>query len=452
MKKRKIYERIFKNKEIRMRDPLIVGIIRETKGHEHRAPLVPSDVEWLIDRGISVEVESSPDRVFSDDEYKKVGARIVERAGAASLLLGIKEPRVHDLLSNRTYMVFSHTAKGQTHNMPLLKACLKKKITLIDYEKIVDLYGTRLVYFGRFAGICGIVDSIHYLGKKLLFKGTENPFARIRPAHEYKSLKDIKLSFEGIAEIIRKKGFLKELSPFIVGITGHGNVSRGVQEILDLFSPVEIHPKDMMEFVQHQRKQRHRFYKIVFLREEKFRAKDGKGFYFEEYLNHPGKFESNLDQYIPYINMLIHTAYWDSRYPRLVPKKMIKRLAKKDPFRLELIGDLSCDIDGSIEITYRTTSREKPTFTYNPLKGKFKDGLKSEGVTVLAVDNLPAELPRDASDDFSGLIRDYVYQIAAHGIKNITMHMAIPAEIRNAVVTQDGKLTKEAAYLKKYIS
>jgi alpha-aminoadipic semialdehyde synthase len=131
---------------------------------------------------------------------------------------------------------------------------------------------------------------------------------------------------------------------------------------------------------------------------------------------------------------------------------MIDNLSKKKPFRLEFIGDLSCDINGSVEITYKTTSPEKPTFTYDPGKKKYTDGHKSEGVTILAIDNLPAELPGDASDDFSGLIRDYVYQIAAHGINDITNHMAIPAEIRNAVVTENGRLTRNSGYLRKYIS
>lgn len=435
-----------------MRKNLIVGILRETKGFEHRAPLVPCDVEWLVDRGIPVEVESSPNRVFSDQEYKKNRARIVDRIREAALLVGIKEPRVHDLYSRKIYMVFSHTAKGQVHNMPLLKACLKKKITLIDYERIVDLYGTRLVYFGRFAGICGMIDSLHYLGKKLEWKGIENPFSLVRPAHTYESLHEVKDDLAEAGERIKKQGIAKELSPFIVGITGHGNVSRGVQEVLDLLRPVEIHPRNMMDFIEYHKKQRHRTYKIVFLREEKFRSREGRGFYFEEYLKNPKKFESNLDRYLPYINILIHTAYWDAAYPRLVPKKMITVLSKRKPFRLEFVGDLSCDVNGSIEITYKTTSPNRPTFTYNYETKKFIDGYASKGVTVLAVDNLPAEMPKDASDDFSGLIRDYVYQIAAHGINDITNHMAIPAEIRKAVVTQDGKLTKNSAYLKKYVS
>jgi alpha-aminoadipic semialdehyde synthase len=435
-----------------MRDSLVIGILRETKGQEHRAPLVPSDVEWLVDRGIRVEVEHNTDRVFSDREYKKNGAVLVDRVRDASLLVGIKEPRVHDLHAHKIYMVFSHTGKGQAHNMPLLRSCLKKNITLIDYEKIVDLYGGRLAFFGRFAGVCGIIDSLHYLARKLEWKGIKSPFSIIEPAYKYNSLTDLKATLEEVNHEIRHKGFVHELSPFIIGITGHGNVSRGVQEVLDVLKPVEVHPGDMHEFISHQRKQRHRLYKIVFFREEKFRVKNGNAFYFEEYLKNPGRFESKLDIYLPFLNLFIHTSYWDSRFPRLVTKKMVNRLSREKPFRLEFIGDISCDINGAVELTCKTTSRDKPTFTYDPREKKFTDGFKSEGITVLAVDNLPAEMPEDASGEFSGLIRDYVYQIAAHGVTDITRHMAIPAEIRNAVVTQGGKLTRNFNYLKRYIS
>ena len=434
-----------------MRKNLVVGILRETREWEYRAPLVPSDVNWLIKRGVSVEVERSPDRVFTDQQYRKNRGRILDKIRDATLLLGIKGCHVDDLHEGKVYMVFSHAAKGQAKNTPLLKACVKKKITLIDYEKIVDLRGKRLVYFGRLAGICGIVDSLHYLGKKLEWKGIENPFSHIQPAYKYDSLKAVKGAMVKVVRQIERQGFQKKLSPFIVGITGHGNVSSGVQEILELLNPIEIHPRDMMQFIRHQRAMRHKLYKIVFLREEKFRSKDGKGFYFEEYLKNPEKFESNIDVYLPYLNILIHTSYWDNRFPRIVTKKTIDNLARKNPFRLEFIGDISCDLDGSIELTYKTTTPDNSTFTYVPKSGKFVDGYKSEGITVLAVDNLPAELPKDASEEFSSAIRDYVYQVAAHGVKDITHHIAIPAEIRRAVITQNGKLTKNFSYLRKYM-
>ncbi|MCK4532776.1 hypothetical protein KAU39_03235 [bacterium] len=434
-----------------MRKNLVIGILKETKAGERRAPLTPTDVEWLIKRGISVEVECSLIRVFKDKEYEKKGAKVLTKFKKATLLLGIKEPQVRDLYKDKIYMIFSHTIKGQPENMPLLNACLEKKITLIDYEKIIDLYGKRLVYFGRFAGICGALNSLYYLGKKLEWKGIDNPFSSLKQACKYSSLKSVKQAVKEVGYQIKTQGFEKELTPFIIGITGHGNVSLGAQEIFDLLNPAEIHPKNILKFVQHQKKIRNKLYKIIFFREEKFRPKNGKGFYFEEYLQNPAKFESNLDVYLPYINMLIHTSYWDRRYPRIITKKMIHKLTGKEPFRLDFVGDISCDINGSIELTRKATTTDNPTFTYDFNRRKYVDSYKSEGITILAQDNLPSELPRDASGEFSSLIREYVYQLAAHGIKDVTNHIALPKEIRGAVISQNGKIQKEFTYLKKYI-
>ena len=434
-----------------MRESLVVGILRETKYKEYRVPLTPKDVDFLIKRGINVEVESSSTRIFKDQEYQKYGARIVDKFDKASLLIGIKEPHIEDLYENRIYLLFSHVTKGQAKNMPLLRQFIKKNITLIDYEKIVDKFGTRIVYFGRFAGICGAIDSLSYMGRKLKWMGIDNPFSAIKPAFEYKSLKEAKKALKEVKLSIKNEGFEKDLSPFIVGVTGHGNASGGVQEILDILNPVEIHPKNMLEFVQDKRKKQNELYKIVFLREEKCRAKDGGGFYFEEYLKNPQKFESNLDMYLPYINMLMHTSYWDPRYPRLVSKEMINKLSENKLFKLAFIGDISCDISGSIELNYKATTPDDPVYTYDYEKKKYIDGYKSDGITILAIDNLPSELPLDSSEEFSMQIRDYVYQIAAHGIYDITNHVAIPKEIRDAVIVEEGELTEDFAYLKEYL-
>ncbi len=436
-----------------MRKNLVVGILKETYGkHERRAPLVPADVRWLTDRGVKVEVEASSQRAFTDGQYNKAGARIVNRFRNASLLLGVKQPDVANIYKNKIYMIFSHTVKGQPENIPLLKEFIRKRATLIDYEKITDSDGVRLVYFGRFAGICGMIDSLYYLGKKLEHKGIRNPFDIIKPAYEYTSLSDTSKAMIEINERIKRVGLDDRIAPFIIGITGRGRVSNGVQEIIEFLNPIEVHPKDMLRFVRYQKYTRHKIYKIVFLREEKLRSKNGGGFYFEEYLNYPERFESNMDVYLPYLNMLIHTSYWDSRYPRMVTKKMINKLWRKKIFRLEFIGDISCDINGSIELTYKSTSQENPVFTYNPGKRAFFDGYEHEGITVLAVDNLPTELPRDSSEHFSSLVRDYVYQISAHGVIDITNHAAIPRELREAVITQGGRLTPRFNYLKQYLT
>ncbi|MFH1655023.1 MAG: hypothetical protein ABH954_00215 [Candidatus Omnitrophota bacterium] len=434
------------------RRKLVVGLLKEDEAKgERRAPLCPNDVQWLIKHGIEVEVQSSGMRVFDDFQYEKSGARIVDHFRKAKLLVGIKELKIDELLKGKIYMNFSHTIKGQTHNMPLLKEFLRKKVTLIDYETITDAFGKRLVYFGRFAGVCGLVDSFYYLGQKLKLRDIKTPFLSIKPAHEYASYNALKADFENLSRRIKRRGFDKRISPFIVGITGHGNVSRGVQEILDLLYPDEIHPKDMADFIRHQKYVRNKIYKRVFLREEKLRRKQKDGFYFEEYLEHPSRFESNLDLYLPYLNILIHASYWDNKYPRLVSREMISKLYRKRKFRLEFITDISCDINGSIEMTYRPSTMENPTYTYDPKLQEFVDGHAHKGITILARDNLPTELPKDSAEDFSSLIRNYVYDIAIAGTRRITNHSGITREIRGAVITQGGRLTKQYKYLRKYL-
>lgn len=436
-----------------MRKSLTVGILKENRsGLERRASLVPQDVRWLVSRGVKVEVESSQSRIFKDSEYKRAGAKIVKKTRNAALLVGIKEPHIEELVPGAVYTIFSHTIKGQSYNMPLLKKILKNKITLLDYEKITDIYDRRIVAFGRFAGICGMLDSFHFLGRSLRAKGMANPFTSIRPSWEYCSLKEAEKDMEKLARFIRKKGLPRKISPFIIGITGHGNVSKGVQEVLRALNPSEVHPKDMAKFIKHQKASRNKIYKIVFLREEKLRAKDGKGFYFEEYLKHPKMFESNLDKYLAHLNMLVHTSYWDKRFPRLVTKEMVRKISRRKNFRLEFISDISCDVRGSIEITRKATSVENPVFTYDPAKDEYYDGYANKGINVLAIDNLPAEMPKDASVYFSGVIRDYVYQIAAHGATDLTNHFALPRELREAVIAEGGRLTPNFKYLKKHLS
>ena len=434
-----------------MRKNLVVGILKERgKKGERRAPLTPLHVRRLVKKGIKVEVESSKTRVFSDGEYKKAGAEVLDKFKKAALLLGIKEPKPGTIYKDKIYMVFSHTIKGQPGNMRLLKEFIEKGVTLIDYEKITDSDERRLVYFGKFAGICGLIDSLCYLGRKLEWQGIGNPFQSLSPAYHYGSLKEIIQLMPRISKEIKRRGFDRKISPFIIGITGHGNVSRGIQKILKFLNPVEIRPGEIENLVTRPAKTIDKnIYKVVFPRGKRYRDKDGRRFSFERYLREPGKFESNMDIYLPYLNLLIQASYWDSRYPRLLTKTMINRLSGQKGFRLKFVADISCDLNGGIELTYKASTPENPVFTYNPGREKFVDGYKEDGITILSIDNLPAELPGDSSREFGGLIGDYVHQIAARGVKNITKEKVLPGEIRRAVITQGGRLTPGFSYLKR---
>ncbi len=429
-----------------MREPLTVGIIREKKHKEFRSPLTPDDVAWLKKRFIVTEVESSPGRIFSDRAYRRAGGRVVPQIEKARLLVGIKEPEPDALVPGAVYMVFSHTAKGQAHNRRLLRRCLDQKVTLIDFEKITDPSGQRLVYFGRMAGFAGTVDALCYLGRKLAAKGVRTPFAALRPAHAYRTADTAKRALSRAAAVLKKRGLPGDMVPFVVGITGHGRVCAGVKEALDFFHPVHIHPRDMKRFVAGNRGLTHAVCQIIFDREEKLRRKDGKHFYFEEYIGHPRRFESGMAQYLPNISLLVHTSYWEPKYPKLVTGKMVRELYGGD-FRLEFIADIACDVNGSIELNHKTTTVEDPVYTYDPKTGRYTDGLGPEGIAILARDNLPAELPKDASREFSLQIRDYIYQLAAHGVTDVTGHVALPREIREAVITQAGRLTPPYRYL-----
>jgi len=377
-----------------MREPLVIGILAEIKNRwERRAPLTPQDVKWLIRRKIRVEVKPSSLRIFKDREYQKVGAKIVQNFQKSKLILGIKEPKVESLKRGTVHLVFSHTSKGQKQNRNLLKAFLHKKITLIDFEHITDRSGERLAYFGRFAGICGMIDSLHCFGKRLSLQGTTTPLLGIKHSTLYSSYEKAIRDLKKLSRKIKQRGLGPSLSPLIIGITGQGNVSKGAQEVLEILNPVEIHPRDMLHLLQKKQKLLNPLYKIVFEREQKLRAKTGRRFYYEEYLNHPERFESNLDLFLPHLNMLIHCSYWDRHYPRLVTEKMISKLSKQKGFKLSFIGDLSCDLKGSIEITTQISSPDQPAYVYNPRTRKIKQDLGQPGIAILAVDNLPCEFP-----------------------------------------------------------
>jgi saccharopine dehydrogenase (NAD+, L-lysine-forming) len=432
-----------------MKKSLVIGILPESKNEwERRSPLRPKDVAWLTRKNISVEVASSPLRIYKDSRYARSGAKIVTSFKKANLLLGIKEPPIDTLIPESVYMVFSHTTKGQKSNRNLLAAFLKKKITLIDYEHITGSLGQRLVYFGRYAGICGIIDTLHVFGRQAELKGNPNPFSDLKSAVYYGTYGSAKKALDQVVNKIQNKGFAKNITPFVIGILGHGNVSRGAQEVLEYMGAVDIHPQDIDILSRKHTSHKKTIYKLVFQREEKLRSKKGKGFYFEEYLKHPERFESNLDKSLPFLNILINSSYWDKRYPRLLSEAMLRRLyGTKPTFRLSVIGDLSCDIKGTIEITQKATTSSEPAFVYDPVTKKISNDLSHNGISVMAIDNLPCEFPKESSEEFAEQVREYVYQIAAHGITDVTNHHALSSVIRNAVVTQNGKLTLRFKYL-----
>ena len=420
----------------------MVGIRREDKNQwERRVPLVPEDVRELTEKGYKFIVQPSPIRAFKEEDYIKAGAIIKEDLSETDVILGIKEVPVEKILPDKLYMIFSHTVKGQKHNMPMLRRFMEQRCTLIDYELIKDHQGRRLIFFGKYAGNAGIIDTLHFLGKRLELEGIHTPFPKIKRAHIYGSLSKAEVHIKEIGEIVRKEGLPDSIVPLVVGIAGYGHVSQGVQEVLSWFPTEEVSPEDI-DKIPHDR---HKIFKVVFKEEHMVERANGGEFDLQEYYNSPELYRPIFHKYLPYFTVLINAIYWDERYPRLLTKEKSKEYKN---WKLKIIGDISCDIEGAIEITVKATDPGNPVFVYNPETGKITDGYSGQGIVVMAVDNLPGELPVDASREFSGILKNFI----PHIVKNIPENFnewTLPSFLKRAVMVFKGELTSDYKYLEK---
>lgn len=423
------------------------GIRKETKSiWERRTPIVPDDALELIKKyNFKVFVEPSDIRVFKDEEYKNIGAILDEKLDT-DFIFGIKEIPPDYFEYGKTYIFFSHTIKGQRHNMPMLKKMIEQKTTLIDYEKIVDENGKRLIAFGRFAGIAGMIDTLWAYGKRLEIEGVKTPFSLVKRAYEYHNLEEIKEEFNKIGEEIGK-GMNEKISPLIIPILGYGNVSKGAQEVLGFLDAKEIKPEEVIDFKGDNNK----IYYAVFKEENLVERIDGKGFDLQEYYKNPEKYKPIFERYIPYSSIIVNAIYWDARYPRFITKDYFKNLYSKGIPKIKVIGDISCDINGAVEFTEYAEEPDKPCYVYEPLKDNFKFGLEGEGPIVVAIDILPSELPRDASIYFSNILKGFLPEIIKTDYPEDFKELKLPDFLKNAVILYKGKLTENYKYLEKYI-
>ena len=431
-----------------------LGMRREDKNRwERRVPLVPKHVQELKKRhGIETLIQPSKIRVFSEKEYRDVGARVQDDLSPCSVVFAVKEIPVEFFERGKTYVFFSHTIKGQEHNMPMLKEMMDLGCTLIDYERIVDKSGKRLVFFGRFAGLAGMVDTLWTFGQRLKWEHIDSPFNGIKQTIHYKDLEDIKKHLAAVGKNIKTKGLPKSLTPLIVGFAGYGNVSTGAQEILDVLPVKEIKPEEIKSIYKNPSNKV--IYKVVFKEEHMAEpVPRSKKFDLQDYYAHPENYRPTFEHYIPYLSILMNCIYWSAKYPRLITKEYLKKSFKnKENFRLKVIGDISVDIKGAIEFTEKTTSPDKPVFVYNPSTDTIKDGYGGDGVVVMAVDNLPCELPRESSQSFSETLLHFVPDVmkADFTAKDFDK-LALPFEIKNAVILYKGRLTPNYNYINKYL-
>lgn len=431
-----------------------VGIRREDKNRwERRVPLVPVDVARLKgDKGVACMVQPSTIRVFSDDEFLKSGARVEEDLSACRVVLGIKEFPVSFLDKGRTYLFFSHTVKGQKHNMGMLKRMMELGCDLMDYELITDSSGRRLIFFGRHAGLAGMIDTLWAVGKRLATnEGLVTPFLDLEPAWSYPDLQAAKEAVSQVGRRISDEGLPSSLNPFVCGITGYGNVSKGAQEIYDLLPFESLTPQELLFGFGPSSGDRRKVYKVVF--EEKHLARplqDGQPFVLEEYYEHPERYTGLFEPFIGRLTVLANCIYWDERYPRLVTRKALQGLlAEADRISLRVIGDISCDVEGSIEATVKATSSDDPVFVFDPRSGSAQMGFDGDGVCIMAVDNLPCELPRESSEHFSSSLAGFIPVLAATDFK--AARIELPRELEDAMILRRGELTERFRHLSRYI-
>ena len=429
-----------------------IGIRREDMYHwERRVPLVPEDIRELSEeRGLPFRIEISDKRAFTEDEYRAAGAEVVERLSDCPIVFGLKEIPVERLEPDRAYVFFSHTIKGQPANMPMLRRCLDLGCTIIDYERIVDDENRRLIFFGNYAGLAGAIDTLWTLGRRLTWEGIGNPFELMKQASEYPSLDAAKEAVRAVGERIRSGGLPDALAPLVIGVAGYGNVSKGVQEILDLLPIVEKTPAGLLS--RSFSASRGVLVKVVFREEDTvLRLDPSDPFELTEYYEHPERYRGAFARYLPALHVLVNCIYWEPKYPRLVTKDGIRELYAEGRPNLRVIGDISCDVEGGVETTVKATEPDDPVYVYLPEEDRVVSGVEGEGPVVLAVEILPSELPREASAYFSRILKRFVPEIAAADYSVGFDSLDLPPELKRAVIAHRGSLAPDYRHLEEHL-
>ncbi|RLC94767.1 MAG: hypothetical protein DRI77_10705 [Chloroflexi bacterium] len=432
-----------------------LGVRREDKNiWERRVPITPEHVRQLQEEhDIKVWVQPSEIRVFRDEEFVQAGARVEEDLSPCPVVLAVKEIPAHFFRPGHTYVFFAHVIKGQPYNMPMLSALLELGCQLIDYEKATDKQGRRLIFFGRHAGLAGMIDTLWALGQRLDWEGIPNPFSDLRQTRYYDGLDEAKAAVTAVGERIAREGLPEQITPLICGFAGYGNVFRGANEIIELLPVREVEPREVAAVSQSSDYARDVVYKVVF--KEKHTVEpvppDAR-FELQDYYDHPEKYRPVFNAYLPHLTLLVNCTYWEPKYPRLVTKADVKQLyGETEPPRLHVIGDISCDIEGAIESTVKCTEPGDPVYVYDPFEDRAVDGFEGRGPVVLAVDILPSELPREASEYFGDVLMQYIPAIARADYSVPFEKLALPPEIKRAVIVYQGELTPDYRYLEEFL-
>lgn len=401
-----------------MQQGVKIGIIREGKvPPDKRVPLSPEQCKRVMEiyPFVKVIVQPSVKRCFPDAAYKKAGIEVAEKMDECDVLLGIKEVPMIELIPKTTYFFFSHTIKKQPHNRFLLKKMIDLKITMVDYETLTNIKGNRLIAFGRYAGIVGCYNSFRAFGEK--YGAFE-----LKPAHECFDQKEMERELKKITLPDNYK----------IVVTGTGRVGSGCVEILSKMGLRHVSSDDFLK---------HKFnspvYTVLHSRDYN-KHKKGKTFDSQEFYEHPEHFASDFMKYACQADMYIPCHFWDKNAPVIISKKDYQ----DKNFRIKLIGDISCDVAAPIASTIRSSTIADPFYGYDPKNGVEADFYSPNSIGVMAVDNLPCELPKDASTDFGDVL-----------IEKILPCLLIEDTdkvIERATICKDGKLMPNYKYLTDY--
>jgi saccharopine dehydrogenase (NAD+, L-lysine forming) len=396
-----------------------IGIIRETKNPpDSRVPLTPLQCSKIMQDFTDVEivVQPSPSRCYKDEEYAAAGISLTEDLSDCDVLLGVKEVKAETLIANKTYFFFSHTIKEQPYNRSLLKSILEKTIQLIDYEVLTNESG-RVIAFGRWAGIVGAHNGIREWGMRT--KAFE-----LKPMHLCFDFEEAKSYYSKI-----------DLGRAKIVLTGTGRVSNGAKEVLDLMQIREVSAEEFLT---------KGFDEAVYcqLATEQMFAKGADNFFDNNFYKDPSGYHSIFEPYTRVADIMINGIYWDNRAPAFFSKDDMK----KPEFSIRTIADITCDIApvASIPSTLRATVIGDAVFGYNPLTEKEEAAYQLHVIDMMTVDNLPNELPRDASEDFGNQFIKYVLPELLKDDSDMIY--------RASITQKSGKLNKPFLYLTNYVN
>ncbi|PON49418.1 Hopanoid-associated sugar epimerase [Parasponia andersonii] len=437
----------------------VVGILSESSNKwERRVPLTPSHCARLLHggkdkTGISrVIVQPSTKRIHHDELYQDVGCEISDDLSECGLILGIKQPKIEMILPDRAYAFFSHTHKAQKENMPLLDKLLAERGSLYDYELIVGDHGKRLLAFGKFAGRAGLVDFLHGLGLRYLSLGYSTPFLSLGASYMYSSLAAAKAAVISVGEEIATQGLPAGICPLVFVFTGSGNVSLGAQEIFKLLPHSFVEPSRLPEvfekakYVSQPARTSKRVFQVygcvVTCQDMVENTVSTKVFDKADYYAHPEHYRSVFHERIaPYTSVIVNCMYWEKRFPRLLTNEQLQDLMRKG---CPLVGlcDITCDIGGSLEFVNQTTSIDSPFFRYDPSNNSYDHDFEGSGLICSAVDILPTEFAKEASQHFGDILSEFVgYLASTVDIKQL------PAHLRRACIAHRGALTSLYEYI-----